>query len=86
MGNPAQIQLGLHSIRYFYFSLSTDGQHVAVAEVKTVMTDTDQLVLFSLEKEFFLEDVGVLSDLEVGLVEIFFAVAFFSPSLSQLQQ
>lgn len=86
LGYPAQRQLCLHFVGYFDLSLAADCQYVAVSEVEAVVAETDQLIVFTFEKELLLEDVGVLSDLEVCLVKVLLGVAFLCALFGQFEK
>ena len=85
LSDPRQSQFALHFVGDFDLPLSTHRQNIIVPEIHHVRTDVDQLILLALEKEFLLQDVGVLPDLHVGLVEIFLVGILESP-FGQFQQ
>lgn len=68
--DPAESESALHFIGDFYLFLTAHCEYIAVAEVKGIVADTDELIFLSFQEEFFLKDVRMLSDLEVGLIEV----------------
>lgn len=86
MSYPTQCQPALQLVSNLDFPLPTHRQNLAIAKVKSIVTDAYQLVLIALQKQLFLKHVGMLPDLKVGLVKVLLIVPLFATSFGKLQK
>ena len=82
---PIHSHSALHFIGNLNLTLSTHGENFTIAEIKIILAYAYQLVLLGLQKQLFLQNLRMLSDLQVALIEVFLG-QFIRFSFGQLQK